>query len=986
MASLISLYLLLYAASMAGPIERLETLLPAAILPLVGRVQQHFVTIPTVWLLLAFPDGRFRPSWARWLAGSTLLWIPFAVAAPPDWWSNLGSVWFYLGGLFWLATMGTAIWSQLYRYRRLSIRAEQRQTKWVVYGFTLWIGSVALLSIPHTLFHNLAPDQPAPWWYLASAGLWNLSLLIVPLTLTFAVLRNHLWDIDLIINRTLVYGSLTALITAAYFLTVGVLGLTAVRGPAEQAVRLMAAFIAFALAALAWRPLQSKLQQVADRLVPAPATSPAIRREPRTEIRYGGREKPTVSRFRGRALLALWSLTAFAFLAVYTADLVVSYPLLAAPCAGPECHYQAITVSETDALAGWGLSVPAYAFYMLGISVVPVLLFTVLAIVMVVRLYPQPRGFLFSIMLIMMPVVAITNFDVVAAALPRLAIPLQLLVALGQLLLMSFFLVFPRSRFEPGWAFILLIIAAIIGVSSMFYDWFASGWVLGPFSLLLLLVAAIGAHRYRRLFSQVERQQTKWVLLGMLVFFTGVPVWTYTFESASPAPGEARLLTTLGGWTLCLLLCLPLPVSIFVAILRHNLWDIDVIIRRTAIYGLLTALLAAVYYSAVVVLQRLLAITTGRHEPIAIFIATLLIAALFQPLRERLQRGANRLLFGERDDPYAVLSTMGRRLQETAVPGETLPAIAETICQALKLPYAAILLQAAEGERSIAAASGKPAASLAEWPLRYQGDIAGWLVVAPRSPGEAFTGREQRLLGDIASHAGVAAYAARLTADLQHSRETLVLAREEERRRIRRDLHDGLGPALASQTFALDAALELLEQDPAAAAPLLQSLKAQNQSLVADIRRLVYELRPPALDELGLAQALAVHVQQLNNHHATRLALDVAPEAVASLPAAVEVAAYRLVQEAVNNVLRHAGAAACHVTIHGDGDRLIVTVGDDGRGIAAGTSPGVGMASMRERVEELGGMLAVAPRQPQGTILTALFPLAGSERAERPAT
>ena len=692
-----------------------------------------------------------------------------------------------------------------------------------------------------------------------------------------------------------------------------------------------------------------------------------------------------LSAWRGPILLALWSLTAFAFLAVYTADLFVSYPLIAAPCAGAECHYQAITEAEVDALAAWGLSVPAYAFYLLGVSVVPVLVFTALAIVMVARLYPQPRGFLFAIMLIMIPVVAITSFDVVAAALPGLAILLQLLVALGQLLIMSFFLIFPRGQFEPGWAFVIPIVAAIINVSSMFYDWLTSAWVLGPFTLLLLVVSAIVAHRYRRLFSPVERQQTKWVLLGMLVFFTGVPVWTYTFELSTPVPGEARLLTTLGGWTLCLLLCLPLPVSISVAILRHNLWDIDVIIRRTAIYGLLTALLAAVYYGAVVVLQRLLATTTGRQEPIAILIATLLIAALFQPLRERLQRGANRLLFGERDDPYAVLSTMGRRLHETAVPGETLPAIAETICQTLKLPYAAILLQAADGERSIAAASGTPSGSPAEWPLRYQGEIVGWLAVGPRSPGEPFTGRERRLLGDIASHAGAAAYAARLTADLQHSREKLVLAREEERRRIRRDLHDGLGPALASQTFALDAALELLEQDPAAAAPLLRGLKLQNQSLVADIRRLVYELRPPALDELGLAQALTVHVQQLTSHHATRVTLDVAPEAVASLPAAVEVAAYRLVQEGVNNVLRHAGAGACSVTIHGNGARLIVTIGDDGRGIALGTSPGVGMASMRERVEELGGMLAVAPRQPQGTVLTAIFPLAGSERAERPA-
>lgn len=364
----------------------------------------------------------------------------------------------------------------------------------------------------------------------------------------------------------------------------------------------------------------------------------------------------------------------------------------------------------------------------------------------------------------------------------------------------------------------------------------------------------------------------------------------------------------LAGWTLCLLLSVALPVTIFVAILRHSLLDIDLIIRRTLIYALLTASLAAVYYASVVILQNVLATTTGRQEPLAVFISTLFIAALFLPLRERLQRAVNRFLFGERDDPYAVLSTLGQRLQETAVPGETLPAIAETICQTLKLPYATIVLQTPDGERATAAASGQPAQPLEEWPLRYHGQIIGWLAVAPRSPGESITAHEKRLLGDIASHAGAAAYAARLTTALQHSREQLVLAREEERRRIRRDLHDGLGPALASQTFTLDAALDLLEIEPAAAANLLRRLKDQNQSLVADIRRLVYELRPRALDELGLAQALAVHVQQLNGQHTTHVTLAVAPDDVAALPAAVEVAAYRLVQEGINNVLRHVQA------------------------------------------------------------------------------
>jgi two-component sensor histidine kinase/GNAT superfamily N-acetyltransferase len=205
----------------------------------------------------------------------------------------------------------------------------------------------------------------------------------------------------------------------------------------------------------------------------------------------------------------------------------------------------------------------------------------------------------------------------------------------------------------------------------------------------------------------------------------------------------------------------------------------------------------------------------------------------------------------------------------------------------------------------------------------------------------------------------------------------LVLAREEERRRIRRDLHDGLGPALASQTFALDTALDLLESDPQAAADLLQGLKKQNQGLVADIRRLVYELRPPTLDELGLAAALAAHIQQLNGQHGTEIRVEVEEEAVSSLAAAVEVAIYRLVQEGVNNVLRHAEASRCTVTIRPGREMLTVTIADNGRGMPEKVQPGVGMVSMRERAEELGGTFTITAREPRGTVITASFPTGG---------
>lgn len=674
--------------------------------------------------------------------------------------------------------------------------------------------------------------------------------------------------------------------------------------------------------------------------------------------------------WRPRLLLAVWSAVALAYLAVFVLDLWVSYGLLAAPCAGTACHYQAIGAAEADVLAGWGLSVPAYALAMLGVSVLPVLAFTALGLVMLARLYPQPRSYLYALMPVTMPILAITSFDVVIAAYPGLTVPVQLMVILGHLLLVTFALISPRGRFEPRWTAVLPVVAAFIGVYSAFFADRLTLPVAQPYAILLLVISVIILYRYRRLFNDTERRQVKWVILGLLVFFAGVPLWTYTFEIATPAAGQDTLLTLLGGWTLLMLMTLVLPATIFVAIFRYQLWDIDLVINRTLVYGGLTAGIVGVY---ALVVGGLGALLQARGNFLLALLATGLIAVLFQPARERLQRAVNRLMFGERDDPYAVLSGLGRRLQESAAPAEALAAIATTITRSLKLPYAAIEVETPGGEYRVIAADGRRPPQLREWPLRYQGQVIGRLLVAPRAPGESFVVRETQLLADIASQAGAAAYAARLTTALRQSRERLVLAREEERRRIRRDLHDELGPALASQTFKLDAAIDLLDTDPAAAGALLQTLKQRNQALVGDIRRLVHELRPPALDELGLPGALSAHFGQTA---APVVTVSAAPDPLPALPAAVEVAAYRIALEAVNNVLRHARADTCAVELLVEDALLTLTVADDGVGLPAGSGRGIGLRSMQERAEEVGGTLAVENRPHRGVRVTARLPIA----------
>jgi signal transduction histidine kinase len=329
-------------------------------------------------------------------------------------------------------------------------------------------------------------------------------------------------------------------------------------------------------------------------------------------------------------------------------------------------------------------------------------------------------------------------------------------------------------------------------------------------------------------------------------------------------------------------------------------------------------------------------------------------------------------MYGERDNPYAVLSRLSQRLEATLAPEAVLPTIVETVSQALKLPYAAVALNAEEGF-VVMAAYGLPKGDLLRLPLVYQGDTLGQLLLAPRAPGELFTPADRRLLDDVSHQAGVAVHAVRLTAALQHSRERLVTAREEERRRLRRNLHDGLGPALASLTMKLDAARNLLTRDLASAESLLVDAKAQTQTVITDIRRLVYDLRPPALDDLGLVSALREYVAPYNTANGLHISFE-APNSLPDLPAAVEVAVYRITLEALNNVIRHAQAQTCQVRL-AISDVLLLDIIDDGCGLEADLRAGVGLNSMRERAAELGGSCTIKPAGAVGTQVSVRLPL-----------
>jgi signal transduction histidine kinase len=283
-----------------------------------------------------------------------------------------------------------------------------------------------------------------------------------------------------------------------------------------------------------------------------------------------------------------------------------------------------------------------------------------------------------------------------------------------------------------------------------------------------------------------------------------------------------------------------------------------------------------------------------------------------------------------------------------------------------------------------AAAYGVTAGPVTRLPLQHQGAQVGALLLGPRAPGEQLTPGDMRLLGDLARQIGVAVHAVTLTADLQRSREQLVRAREEERRRIRRDLHDGLGPTLAALALNATTISELIPGNPQAAVQMADALQQEIRGTVADIRRLVYDLRPPTLDDLGLLAAIREVVwhcaDSVDRSWPTsagmppKIALQT-PDKLPALPAAVEVAAYRIVQEALTNVVKHAHAAHCLVRLALRDDALQIEITDDGVGLPGERRAGVGLNSMRERAAELSGTCTIEVIEGGGTRVCACLPL-----------
>jgi signal transduction histidine kinase len=707
--------------------------------------------------------------------------------------------------------------------------------------------------------------------------------------------------------------------------------------------------------------------------------------------------KTHLSGFKLILARTVWLVLVIPSLGLTVVSFPVYYQQLLKPCVdATTCNIPgAMTAKGLQALVALGISVNGYAAFNTIFWAVIFVIWCGIGLFIFWRRSDDGIALLAAFLLVMFSTGTTTS--VLAFTYPALSMPILLMSFLGQVSLWLFFLLFPNGRLVPRWMGVIIPLAFIQAVlfvaplSSPFSTNNVPGWFNALLSITVpgaIIFSQI--YRYRRESSAVGRQQTKWVAFAITTMAIGFIVFGLLFNVIFPVVTQSDSVYSLFQFVYPLLL-LVLPVSVGIAILRYRLWDIDIIIKRTLVYGLLTAIVIGIY---ILVVGYLGALFHSDGNLLISLIATGIVAVLFQPLRNFLQRSINRLFFGLRDEPYVVLAGLGQRLKSTLDPDAVLSTIVGTVREALKLSFVAIEVK--EGTTFVQAASTgtPPMKETTRLPLLYQSKQVGTLIIAPRGRDDALTPSDLHLLDDLAQQIGTAVHTVRLTADLQaltqdlqRSREYLVTTREEERRRLRRDLHDGLGPMLSAIMLNVGLVRTIYRRDPESTDTLLNQLEEEIEQVIGDIRRVVYNLRPPALDELGLVGAIREYVARLGNEeqaHNTSLKLTVeAPETLPHLPAAVEVAAYRIVQEAVTNVIRHAHAHSCQVCLLVEG-ALQIEVNDDGKGIEDTDRAGVGLTSMRERAEELGRTLTIKKIDPSGTQVTACLPLPDASRIDAP--
>ncbi|WP_448002260.1 ATP-binding protein [Agromyces bauzanensis] len=502
---------------------------------------------------------------------------------------------------------------------------------------------------------------------------------------------------------------------------------------------------------------------------------------------------------------------------------------------------------------------------------------------------------------------------------------------------------FPDGRFVPRWIVwpvaawaLVYVVEQLSGHALSSQPW----WWVVPSSQVLFVGAQV--YRYLRRSTTSERESVRWAILGAVLGFAAF----LALAIGSPAPiGEGG--PVLEG--LANLAIVPILVGPAIGLLRPRLWNVDAAFRIVLAALVSGPVLALAYWAVTAAATQF-----GATAATAGWWGVLVVGALGYPVVRFALRLATFLVYRGRADAATATARLGERLADRPEPAEVADSVVRTVVDALFLDGAEL-----RGGGIFDASVGTPIehevdpAGIERFPIVFHGEELAELVVPPRRGESALTDRDRAVVERIAVHAAPALHGARALAELSDAHARLVLAREEERRRLRRDLHDDLSPTLSGLSLAAAAVAKRAATVAPELADQAAELHRDIQAAVEQTREIAYGLRPPILDDRGLAAAIR---DRVHGQSADALRIEVhAPEAQLELPAAVDLAALRIVQEAVSNVRRHAKASTCTITLERRDGELRVQVDDDGVGIPPRVRGGLGLASMRERAAELGG-------------------------------
>jgi len=500
-------------------------------------------------------------------------------------------------------------------------------------------------------------------------------------------------------------------------------------------------------------------------------------------------------------------------------------------------------------------------------------------------------------------------------------------------------------------------------------------------ALVVLVVAAAAPLVRMRRSRGDERQQLKWIAYAVIVTVCVIAfltiAWIFAPSSVS-SPYPLAIALGIG---------VALPVAAGIAIFKHRLYDIDIVISRTLVYGALAVFITAVYVGIAVGIGTLVG-SGGKPNLGLSIVATAIVAIGFQPVRERVQRLANRLVYGKRATPYEVLSQFSERVAESYAVDDVLPRMARVLADGTGAQRADVWL-----------CSGAVLRAAASWPLdagaiepvaimngaiptlpntdrmvevRQQSELLGALSVSKRR-GEPLTPIEDKLLSDLAHQAGLVLKNVGLTADLQArlddlraSRQRLVAAQDDERRRLERNLHDGAQQHLVAIKVKLGLVEMLATRDPEKAKATLLALKGDADEALGTLRDLARGIYPPLLAEKGLPTALQAQARK------AMLPVTIDAEGIGRYPQDTEAALYFCILEALQNIQKYAQASSATVRLREDRQELSVEVTDDGCGFDVRTTTrGNGLTNMEDRLDALGGALHIASSPGSGTTLRA---------------